>query len=265
VSCVPIELLALSSVRAGGAAIGERLAAAAANASALAYLSSFVVEAVGALDLLVLNAGIMAPPALELSADGLEIQFATNHLAHLALTRRLLPHLRASADARVVAVSSVGHWLAPSRPLLTRDALNDAASYSASRWYGWSKLCNILMARELNRREPTVSAYAVHPGGVQGKLLRYAPLPEALVRAFESRAYWDVDTAALTVVRPLVATGEAKLARGAYLVPIGRERNASAQAGSEELALQLWSWSEQLLEEAEAAEVVASSADAEQA
>ena len=227
VACIEMDLLNLTSIDTASIEVGHHI---------------------GALDWLVLNAGIMNPPTLELSHDtNLEIQFQTNHLGHFLLLHRMLPLLlrtRRTAP-RVVAVSSLAHWFAPSTPLLTREALNDAKGYNGWTWYGWSKLCNILMAAELNRREPSISAYSVHPGGVQGKLLRYAPLPEAVVRAFESMAYWDIDTAALTVAAPLL--GHAP--RDSYFVPIGRRREPSQQSKSPELARDLWAWSEALLEE----------------
>ena len=225
VRCVPMELLELRSVRAAGAAIGELLAS-------------------KPLDLLVLNAGIMMPPRLQLGpVDGLEIQFQTNHLGHFLLLHALLPSLRAARDPRVVAVSSVAHWFSPPAEELMRvAALNDAAAYSPVAWYGFSKLCNILMARELHRREPHIGAYAVHPGGVQGKLMRFLPLPARVVAAFERLVYWDIETAALTVIAPLVVA-RARMAPGAYLVPIARERSPSAQAASEALGRRLWEWS----------------------
>ena len=46
---------------------------------------------------------------------------------------------------------------------------------SPVRHYGWSKLANLLCMRALNTRVPAIAAFAVHPGGVQGKLLRFAP------------------------------------------------------------------------------------------
>ena len=81
---IPLELdLAdLASVRRGAAAVAERH---------------------GAIDLLINNAGVMAPPR-QLSAQGFELQFAVNHLGHFALTQQLLPVLR--PGARVVHVSS---------------------------------------------------------------------------------------------------------------------------------------------------------------
>lgn len=65
-----------------------------------------------ALHLLINSAGIMATP-LQRNANGLEAQFATNHLGHFQLTARLWPALRKTSGARVVAVSSLGHRLSP--------------------------------------------------------------------------------------------------------------------------------------------------------
>ena len=75
----------------------------------LASVKAFVValkERISKLDILLNNAGLMAPP-LQRTKDGFEIQFGTNHLGHFALTRRLLPLLRGGGDARVVSLSSV--------------------------------------------------------------------------------------------------------------------------------------------------------------
>ena len=59
----------------------------------------------GHLDLLINNAGVMAPPR-QLSPQGHELQFAVNHLGHMALTQGLLPLMAAQTDARVVTVTS---------------------------------------------------------------------------------------------------------------------------------------------------------------
>ena len=247
--CVPMELLNLRLVDASSRVVIRTLSELAAEASPAPSRFSFASAATAPLDLLVLNAGIMSPPTLELSTDGLEAQFAVNHLAHFHLTTQLLPHLQASVDPRVVSVSSIAHWGAPKEPLLSRDALTNRSTYDPMAWYGWSKLCNILFARELSRRLPAVPAYAIHPGGVQGKLLRYAPLHSSIVSALESLLYWRIDTAALTVLAPLVRPAESRLAPGAYLVPIARERQASAQAADEDLAKRVWEWSEALIAE----------------
>eukprot|EP00854_Cymbomonas_tetramitiformis_P009611 gene9611-11385_t len=60
-------------------------------------------------DVLLNNAGIMAPPSRELTADGFELQIGTNHLGHFLLTSKLMPQLQAAERARIVNVSSIAH------------------------------------------------------------------------------------------------------------------------------------------------------------
>jgi len=165
-------LLACRNERRGQAAV-ERLRAEVPDARAgyrhldLADLSS--VRAFAAdfderrLDLLINNAGVMALPYAR-TADGFETQFGINHLGHFALTGLLLPHLLATAGARVVTVSSGLHALANIDP----GDLNSEHGYR--RWiaYGRSKTANLLFVHELARRlEGTGSAVvaaAAHPG-----------------------------------------------------------------------------------------------------
>ncbi|MFI1968035.1 short-chain dehydrogenase [Streptomyces cinnamoneus] len=116
------------------------------------------------LDLLVNNAGVMALPQRR-TVDGFEMQFATNHLGHFALTGLLLPRLRAAGPgARVVTVSSGLHFLGTVDP---RDLQMD---HRYRRWiaYGRSKSANLLFTHELSRRltaeGSAVVAAAAHPG-----------------------------------------------------------------------------------------------------
>lgn len=122
---------------------------------------------------LVNNAGVMAVPTRELTADGFERQLGTNHLGHFALTGRLLPLLR---GGRVVAVSS----LAASRG--ARIAFEDLQSerrYAPWLAYRQSKLANLLFALELQRRGVAggwgVEALAAHPGWSRTDLFTSGP------------------------------------------------------------------------------------------
>src|SRR6266540_2213054 len=99
------------------------------------------------LDLLINNAGVMAPPR-RLTADGFELQFGTNHLGHFALTGLLLPQLEGREDARVVTLSSTAHRTGR----IAFDNLNGDRHYFRWRAYGQSKLANLLFALELDRR-----------------------------------------------------------------------------------------------------------------
>jgi NAD(P)-dependent dehydrogenase (short-subunit alcohol dehydrogenase family) len=101
------------------------------------------------LHILMNNAGVMMCP-FGLSEDGIETQFATNHVAHYYLTQLLLPVLEKSAPSRVVNVSSIGHRI-PFKQL-NLDTISDPATYNRVIHYSKSKTCNILFTRELNMR-----------------------------------------------------------------------------------------------------------------
>ncbi|MFN8150689.1 MAG: oxidoreductase [Solirubrobacterales bacterium] len=117
----------------------------------------------GPLDLLVNNAGVMAPPRRE-TADGFELQLGTNHLGHFALTGRLIEKLLDSPAPRVVNVSSMAHRVGK----INFDDLNSENGYSRWPAYGQSKLANLLFTLELARRAEVAGtvliAAAAHPG-----------------------------------------------------------------------------------------------------
>lgn len=113
------------------------------------------------------NAGVFATKR-EVTADGHELTFAVNHLAPFALTAPLLPVLRAQPDPRVVVVASGAHQ----GGALHFDDLMSTRSYDGYRAYATSKLCNILFANALARRELGISVNSLHPGVIATKLLR---------------------------------------------------------------------------------------------
>jgi NAD(P)-dependent dehydrogenase (short-subunit alcohol dehydrogenase family) len=128
--------------------------------ASLASIREFAAGWEGDLNLLINNAGVMAPP-LTRTEDGFELQFGTNHLGHFALTNLLLN----SITGRVVTVSSTGHRLGS----IDFDDLNwERKPYRAWRAYGQSKLANLLFTAELQRRLTAagsdVLANAAHPG-----------------------------------------------------------------------------------------------------
>ncbi|MFC9795276.1 oxidoreductase [Streptomyces sp. NPDC127584] len=115
------------------------------------------------LDVLVNNAGVMAPPRT-LSAQGHELQFATNHLGHFALTGLLLDLLAGGRDPRVVTVSSINHRQGG----LRLDDLDGERGYAPMAFYNQSKFANTVFGLELHRRlgeagSPVRSVLA-HPG-----------------------------------------------------------------------------------------------------
>ena len=116
-----------------------------------------------AIDLLINNAGVMAPPR-QVSRQGLELQLATNHLAPMALTTALLPLMEGQPSARVVTVTSGAQYFG-------RINWDDPCSEQRyDRWqaYSQSKLANVMFALTLEERlraqASTTRSLAAHPG-----------------------------------------------------------------------------------------------------
>jgi NAD(P)-dependent dehydrogenase (short-subunit alcohol dehydrogenase family) len=132
-------------------------------ASIRAFAAAFLGRGI-ALDLLINNAGVMALPKRELTEDGFERQFGTNHLGHFALTGLLLPALLAAPAPRVVTVASLAHRTGK----IEFDNLQRERGYEGWDAYNASKLANILFAKELDRRaraaHSRLLSLAVHPG-----------------------------------------------------------------------------------------------------
>jgi NAD(P)-dependent dehydrogenase (short-subunit alcohol dehydrogenase family) len=130
-----------------------------------ASIAAFVASWSGPLHVLINNAGVMALPDLQLTVEGWEMQFATNHLGHFALALGLHDALAAAGGARIVSVSSRGHMRSP----VVFDDLNFASRpYDPWLAYGQSKTANVLFAVEATRRwrDSRITANAVHPGAI---------------------------------------------------------------------------------------------------
>ncbi|HMU27349.1 MAG TPA: oxidoreductase [Solirubrobacterales bacterium] len=115
------------------------------------------------LDLLINNAGVMAPPRL-LTEDNFELQFGTNHLGHFALTGRLFDTLKRKQGARIVTISSVAATMGK----LDFDDLQSVEGYNRWRAYGQSKLANLVFAMDLQslirQAGLDMASIAAHPG-----------------------------------------------------------------------------------------------------
>jgi NAD(P)-dependent dehydrogenase (short-subunit alcohol dehydrogenase family) len=127
------------------------------------------------IDVLVLNAGIMALPELE-QVNGIERQFFVNHLGHYALGVNLMERVMAAPAGRIVVLSSSGHMWAPEGGI-EFDNLSGERDYEPMKMYGQSKLANGLFAFELARRmaDSNATANAVHPGIINTNLGRHFP------------------------------------------------------------------------------------------
>jgi NAD(P)-dependent dehydrogenase (short-subunit alcohol dehydrogenase family) len=206
------------------------------------------------LDLLVNNAGVMAPPA-RLTADGFELQLGTNHLGHFALTGLLLPHLVDRAGGRIVTVSSLAHRTG----VINFADLQSERSYRRWPAYAQSKLANLLFTAELDRRLAGHAAIAVaaHPGLASTNLQTSGPLMSggrwsaALVRAGTRLVS---QSAAHGAWPTLYAATASEVVGGDYIGPDGfgetrgrpRRVTASVAARDTVVAGQLWAVSEEL-------------------
>ncbi|HZE33364.1 MAG TPA: SDR family NAD(P)-dependent oxidoreductase, partial [Actinoallomurus sp.] len=114
-----------------------------------ASVTAFAGTWQGPLHILVNNAGIMALPELHRSAEGWELQFATNHLGHFDLTVGLHRALAEAGGARIVSVSSNAHRTSP---IVFDDIHFERRPYEAWLAYGQSKTGNVLFAVEAAKR-----------------------------------------------------------------------------------------------------------------
>ena len=133
-----------------------------------------ILEEEPRIDILINNAGVMALPKRNLTKDGFEMQFGTNHLGHFLLTNLLLDRIKEAPSARIVNVSSAAHR----QGKMDFDNLNSEKSYVPWVAYGTSKLANILFTRSLAKRlEGTnVTANSLHPGVINTELARHLSL-----------------------------------------------------------------------------------------
>ncbi len=225
--------------------------------STLANVVSFAerfAAAHGHLDILVNNAGVMAPPQRELTADGLELQFATNYLSHFALTARLLPLLVAASAPRVVPLASV----AARQGTIDFADLQSEHDYRPMVAYSQTKLACLMFGFELQRRSDAngwgLASIAAHPGVARTELVVNGmgdASPAGLARRYLSLLFQPVPQAALPT---LMAATDPQAKPGGYYGPQalfeirGRPGPASAPARSLDLAVahKLWEVSEEL-------------------
>jgi NAD(P)-dependent dehydrogenase (short-subunit alcohol dehydrogenase family) len=199
------------------------------------------------LHILVNNAGIMAVP-FELSKQGIESQFATNHFAHFVLTQRLLPLLEQSQPSRIVNVSSMGHRMATSSDGIHFGTVNVPDSYSPWWQYAETKLANILFTKELQRRLMERGVHDVyvnccHPGAVRTELSRNSQWFNFITRPLVHFFMVSVETGALT--QTYLASSqdiETKKIQAEYFEPCCERAEPTANAQNMELAGKLWEW-----------------------
>jgi NAD(P)-dependent dehydrogenase (short-subunit alcohol dehydrogenase family) len=207
------------------------------------------------IDLLINNAGVMWTPK-QVTKDGFEMQFGTNHLGHFALTGLLLDHLLPVRGSRVVTVSSQGHRI---RAAIHFDDLQWERRYDRIAAYGQAKLANLLFTYELQRRlsaqddaEKSTIAVAAHPGGSNTELARNLPGFLQPVKAMLGPVLFQ--SAEMGALPTLRASTDPAVVGAQYYGPDGfleqrghpKVVNSSAQSHDQDLQRRLWNVSEQL-------------------
>jgi NAD(P)-dependent dehydrogenase (short-subunit alcohol dehydrogenase family) len=204
-------------------------------------VASEIAAAEPRIDLLINNAGAMFERR-KVTADGLELTFATNHLAYFVITNALLDRLLAAGHARIINTSSDAHR----RGKLDFNDLQFTKGYSGFGAYCRSKLCNILFTRELARRlgKGSVTANCLHPGfvgtrfGDQNKgLLSY-------VFRIAKKFALTPEKGAETIIYLATSDDVAEMT-GEYFQEC-RPKTPSKEAQDEAAALRLWEESEKL-------------------
>jgi NAD(P)-dependent dehydrogenase (short-subunit alcohol dehydrogenase family) len=172
------------------------------------------------LDLLVNNAGVMAPPR-RLTKDGFESQLGTNHLGHFALTGLVLGTLLAAPAPRVVTLSSGAHRIGS----IKFDDLQRERGYNNWSAYGQSKLANLLFCFELQRRATeagsSLRSVAAHPGYAATNLQFAGPsrLYERAIMAVTNRVI--AQSAEMGALPTLYAATAPDLPGGSFVGPDG--------------------------------------------
>jgi NAD(P)-dependent dehydrogenase (short-subunit alcohol dehydrogenase family) len=216
--------------------------------ASLASVREFAAAWDGEIDLLINNAGVMAPP-LTRTADGFELQFGTNHLGHFALTNLLLEHV----TGRVVTVSSTAHRFGR---IDFEDVNWERKPYNAWRAYGQSKLANLLFTAELQRRLSAagsdVLATAAHPGYAATNLQSHSQRRSLdLLMAISNRLFaQDENGGALPTLYAAVADipGNSFAGPGGFMERRGAPKlvDRSGAARDMDVARRLWEVSEKL-------------------
>ena len=205
------------------------------------------------LDLLVNNAGVMAPPRSE-TADGFELQFGTNHLGHFALTGLLLKAMEGRDDARVVTLTSGAHRMGH----IDFDDLDAERRYRRWHAYAQSKLANLLFALELDRRlraaGSEVKSLAAHPGYAATNLQSAAaPFLDRMLMVVTNLVL--AQSAEKGTLPQLYAATHPGLESGEFIGPDGFQeqrgypqhvRPHNREAYDETIARRLWEVSEEL-------------------
>ena len=201
------------------------------------------------LDILINNAGVMALPKRQVTADGFEMQLGVNYLGHYALTAQLLPLLRKAPAPRVVNLSSLMHRIGK----IHFDDLQLERGYTPNKAYGQSKLTMLMFALELQRRSDAngwgLMSNAAHPGIATTDLIANGQGSEGIVNKVSLGFVRIVGQSATAGALPTLYAATSLDAKNAgYYGPDGfseikgapASAKISARAGDVAAAARLW-------------------------
>jgi NAD(P)-dependent dehydrogenase (short-subunit alcohol dehydrogenase family) len=206
-------------------------------------VASEIAAAEPRIDLLINNAGAMFARR-QVTADGLEMTFATNHLAYFVITNALLDRLSAAGRARIINTSSEAHR----RRTLDFDNLQSVKGYRGFGAYCRSKLCNILFTRELARRlgKGPLTVNCLHPGFVNTRFGDQNKGPLGYFFRIAKNFAITPEKGAETIVY-LATSDEVAETNGEYFQDC-RPKLPSKEAQDDAAALRLWEVSEKLVD-----------------
>jgi NAD(P)-dependent dehydrogenase (short-subunit alcohol dehydrogenase family) len=193
-----------------------------ASLASVADFAARFAAAYPSLDLLINNAGVMALPKRQVTADGFEMQLGTNYLGHYALTANLLPLLRRAHQPRVINLSSLAHRSGA----INFDDLQSTRSYRPGKAYSQSKLAMLMFALELQRRSDVAGwglmSNAAHPGYARTDLIANGPGASGLLwQLNKSLRPIMSHSAAAGALPTLLAATSAQAKAGGYYGPNG--------------------------------------------
>ncbi len=236
------------------------------------------------IDVLINNAGVMAVDKRSLSEDGIELQFATNHIGPFLFTNLILTKLQTAAktsspgSVRIINLSSRGHALSPVRfsdwnfedkDIPKEEKALDAAfslseldpsykGYAPFVAYAQSKTANVLFTLSLRQRiaSSNIPSFSLHPGGIRSNLGRHMPESQREALFEDPNTYWkSLDEGAATTMVAAFDPGlsdagkvEGSKGKGLYLSDC-QFVEASKFARDEALAERLWRLSEEIVAE----------------
>ncbi|KAF2726357.1 NAD(P)-binding protein [Polychaeton citri CBS 116435] len=198
------------------------------------------------LDILFNNAGISGQPAA-LTADGIEIVFGVNHVAHQYFTLLLMPKLlqtkKTNPDVRIVNVSSVAaRSLAPGKGMLLDQAKTNMENISQMARYGHSKLANVLFAKKLSQLYPDILTTSIHPGTVKSDIWDKATELKTIVWLMQPIIWFtgvDIHEGAKNQLWAAFGDG---VKNGTYYEPVGKEHAGTKNMKDQKQADELWDW-----------------------